>query len=121
VSRVVGESRNLIVEEIAERNRTEGEGGYTFNAYPPDDYEGFVLVVACIRLGDHAHVEIESGRQVIPRDGRPQIGRSRAGRLIFPWREWLLIRPLLEMVPWTRIAEVERPTQGQALRQTGGS
>jgi len=109
------QSRNLITDEIAESNRSGKRpgGGYTFNAFPPDDYEGFVLVVACVRLGDHAHLDVESGRQVIGGNGDAQIHRSRAGRLIFPWHEWLRVRGLLELVPWTRIAEVENPTPGQ--------
>ncbi len=43
-----------------------------------------------------------------------------AGHLIFPWDEWLRVRELLELVPWTRIAEVERPSPGQAAHHTPG-
>jgi len=109
----MSESRNLIAPDIAEHNRAEGEGGYTFNAFPPDGYEGVVFTVAALRLGDHAHLEISTGRQIVQPNDRPRDHRSTAGHLILRWPEWELLRALLDTVPWTRVAEVERPTHGQ--------
>lgn len=109
-------TRNLITAEVAESNRTGLPGGLTFNALPPHDYEGFVLVVACVRLGDHAHLDVETGRQIVDGVGRPIVHRGAAGRLVMAWPDWLAVRDLLELVPWTRIAEVENPTVGQARR-----
>ncbi len=110
-------TRNVVEPEQAERNRTEGIGGYTFNAFPPDDYEGLLLVVACVRLGDHAHLEVSSGRAG-GAPGRPTtLHYGLAGRLILRWPEWLKFRELLDTAPWVRIAEVERPTKGQLDRQ----
>lgn len=111
-------SRNLIAEEVAEYNRTEREGGHTFNAFVPRDYEGAIFVVAALRIGEHAHVEVSSGRQIVQPNEEPRDHRSVAGRLILRWDDWLMLRGLLEMVPWTRIAEVERPTPGQLERHT---
>jgi hypothetical protein len=115
---VVGftKSRNLITDEIAERNRIEGEGGYTFNAYPPIGYEGALFTFAALRLGDHAHVEVETGWQIVQLDGQAHGSRSLAGHLILRWSEWSMLRDLLDSVPWARIAEVERPTVSQFRR-----
>jgi hypothetical protein len=111
-------TRNVVSDEDAERGRTHG--GYTFNAFPPDDYEGLLLVVACVRLGDHAHLDVSSGRAGGAKIGwRPTtLHYGRAGRLILRWPEWLKLRELLDSAPWVRIAEVERPTDEQ-LREYG--
>lgn len=113
-------SRNIISDEIAERARTElPAGGYTFNAFPPDDYSGHIFTYAVLRLGDHAHVEVSTGWQTIQPNGVSRDHRSVAGRLILRWPEWLLLRKLLdESVPWTRIAEVEQPNEGQRKHHT---
>lgn len=114
-------SRNLVADETAERNRTEGQGGYTFNAFPPDGYEGRVIVAAAVRIGDHAHVLIDSGRNIPQRGERPdQVHRGHAGKLILAWDDWLLLREILDADERTRIAEVERPTAGQAWRHATG-
>lgn len=109
-------TRNLVEPEIAEYNRTGRPGGYTFNAMTPDDYEGDVLVFGCVRIGDHAHIEVESGRS-IPNPHRtpaslasPILHRGVAGKLILRWHEWELLRGILDTDPRVRIAEVENPT-----------
>jgi hypothetical protein len=110
-------TRNIV--EDPEGNR-ELEGRYTFNAFPPEGYEGFVLVVAALRLGDHAHLEVSTGRTA-PRHSalesveawRVRLRYALAGRLIMRWEEWLIVRAALDGVPWARIAEVERPSKGQ--------
>lgn len=107
-------TRNLIDDETAERNRTEGLGSYTFNAPLARDFEGVALTVACVRIGDHAHLDIESGRAVYQPDRiSPRIARGRAGRLILRWEEWLLLRETLAATDYVHVAEVERPTFGQ--------
>lgn len=114
------ESRNLIEDYIAEQNRdptNERLGGYTFNAFPPDDYEGIIFIVAALRLGDHAHLEWSSGRQVpVPNGRQPALNYGRAGRIILAWDDWLALRPTLDADERFRIAEVERPSQGQLDR-----
>lgn len=106
------ETRNLI--DAATRERTEEEGGYTYNAIPPEDYEGPVYVWAVLRLGDHAHIEVSVGRQVpVPADtARPTLHRSRSGGLIFPWERWIAFRDeVLDGRVEHRIAEVAHPSQ----------
>jgi hypothetical protein len=109
-------TRNLISEEIAERNRST-EGGYTFNALVPDDYEGKALIFVALRLGDHAHVEVSSGR-TIPQPSHQRLSYGKSGNVILPWDHWLLLREILDADPRVRIAEVEKPTAGQ-LRHHG--
>jgi hypothetical protein len=107
-------TRNLVEPETAEHNRAM-PGGLTFNAEVPDEYEGTIFVIAALRLGDHAHLDIHTGRQVpTPRGGwRPTRHLSRAGRLILRWHEWLVLRSLLDVadVPVV-LREVENPTKG---------
>jgi len=109
------QSRNLVASETAERNRSEGQGGYTFNALIPDDYEGSVLIVAALRLGDHAHVEISSGRATRQPYSikKHRLNYGKAGNIILRWHEWELLRSILESHDCVRIAEVERPSVGQ--------
>lgn len=109
-------TRNLVKPETAEENRVGRPGGYTFNTLPPDDYGGVVLVVAVVRLGDHAHLDVSSGRAV---PGSPHLLRGGAGRLILRWHEWELLRSILEPHECVRIAEVENPTEEQARFHTG--
>lgn len=106
--------RNEVSEAAAESAR-EFPGGWTFNAFPPPGYNGRMFVVAAVRLGDHAHVEVRSGRWVSgPSGGTPNVGL--AGRLVLRWDEWLDLREVLEeLTPW-RIAEVENPRPEQLKR-----
>lgn len=112
------ESRNIVEEATAERNRTNSLGAFTFHAPVPDDYAGIVLVVVALRLGDHAHLDCFSGRHVpMPDDGMPVEGRlcvGSAGRLVLRWHEWLLLREHFarEGAPII-VREVEGPTKGQ--------
>lgn len=108
-------TRNEVPAEDAQRNREGRAGGYTFNAFPPDDYMGILLVVACVRVGDHAHLDISSGRQnpALGLGRQPTLHASGAGQLCLRWPEWLKLRELLDSAPWVRIAEVENPTRGQ--------
>lgn len=109
------DSRNLVNELTAEANR-EVYGGLTFNAFPPEDYSGIIFVYAAIRLGDHAHVEIQSGRWLAGTlaNGTPNVGL--AGRIVLRWHEWLHMRDELDRLTPHRIAEVEKPTQEQMDR-----
>lgn len=108
--------RNVVSDEQAEANRTRA-GAYTFNAFPPDDYEGLLLVVHTVRVGDHAHVKMESGRHVPspPTIQRPTLHYGFAGKVVLRWPEWVKLRDDLEAMDWVRIAEVECPTHDQAL------
>lgn len=110
--------KNVVEPEVAELNRRgEGLGRYTYNAFPPEDYSGVLLVFAAIRLGDHAHIEVESGRQTPqPHSIHPATNTGRAGKLILRWHEWEKLREILDAAECTRIAEVERPTPGMAAR-----
>lgn len=115
-------TRNVVAPETAQRNREEGNG-YTFHALIPDDFEGIAFSIAALRIGDHAHLDIDSGRAV--NSGKPQQGprvtRGHAGRLILRWHEWEVLREILDSADCVHIAEVERPTQGQIKRHTGKS
>lgn len=108
-------TRNLVSPDTAARNR-ETPGGFTFNAEVPNDYEGLILVIAALRLGDHAHLDVHSGRQVPPPpplDGRPTRHLGRAGKLILPWHQWEGLRDLLDSVDAPVVLrEVENPTKG---------
>jgi hypothetical protein len=112
-------SRNLVSAEQAESNRERG--GLTFNAMPPDDYDGMMMVFAAVRLGDHAHVEIQSGRWLGTgpshrgtNEGSANVGL--AGRIVLRWHEWTAWRDLMDTTTPYRIAEVEKPTQGMLDR-----
>lgn len=117
-------SRNVVDAETAERNRTVGlPGGATFNTFPPPDYEGIGFTVAAVRIGDHAHIEVGSGRIVKGYDETDytQILRmGRVGKLVMAWHEWEELRAILEPHEQVRIAEVEKPTVGMAKRYAGG-
>lgn len=118
-------SRNIVDEETAEMNRTVGLGGaYTFHAIIDPQRVGRPgLTVAAVRVGDHAHVEVLSGR--IRRRG-PDRGEAwdfvepsygHAGWLILRWPEWLVLRDALDVgSPDVRVIEVEKPTAAQARR-----
>jgi hypothetical protein len=101
----------VVSDEQAELNRTSG--GYTFNAFPPDGYEGLVWVYGVLRIGDHAHLFVHTGRQHVQGDGTPRLSYGGAGHLIVKWPEWLLMRTELDAIPFVRIAEMERPTVDQ--------
>lgn len=117
------DSRNVVAADVAERNRTVGlPGGYTFHAVIPTDRVGKNgLTFAAVRVGEHAHVEVLSGR--IRRRGpdidaiydfvEPSYGH--AGWLILRWPEWIVLRDALDTgTPDVRLVEVEKPTSGQA-------
>lgn len=114
-------TRNLIEPETAEYNRAQ-PGGWTFNAEVPASYDGLLFVVAALRLGDHAHLDVHTGRQVAVPPGawRPTRHLSRAGRLILRWHEWLVLRSLLDTpdVPIV-LREVENPTKGNLEHHVG--
>lgn len=112
-------TRNLVSPETAEQNRSDPPGRYTFHAPIEEGYEGLAFTVAVVRIGDHAHVEIESGRAV-PRLGEPsRVSRGRAGRLRLRWEEWIVLRDHLEEARFVHIAEVENPTIGQIRNHAG--
>lgn len=107
-------NRNLIEPETRERNR-QMFSAWTWNAEVPDDYSGVLVFVAALRLGDHAHLDVHTGRQhPNPRGREPTRHLSRAGRLIFRWHEWETIRDQLTALDVPIILrEVEKPTSGQ--------
>lgn len=105
-------TRNVVSPEDAEHNRTAPLGRYTFHALIPDTYMGIAITIACVRLGDHAHLDIDSGRSSGP-GPRPRTSRGYAGRVILRWNEWLKLRALLDTAEWIHIAEVENPTKAQ--------
>ena len=115
-------TRNLIAADIAAQNR-ESPGALTFNAPPPDEYGGPILVLATVRLGDHAHVDVYSGRQNALKDGQlhPTVHRGHAGRLVFAWRFWTALRDSLatDAHPEVLIREVELPTKAQLETHVG--
>lgn len=113
-------TRNLVAPETAEANR-DRPGFRTFNAMPPVDYDGLMMVFACVRLGDHAHVEVQSGRWLGTSpshkgelSGSCMVGL--AGRMLLRWHEWVAFRDLLDATTPYRIAEVECPTDAQLDR-----
>ena len=114
-------TRNLVDPIDWQRNRTEYRGRFTFNAPVEDGYEGISFTVAAIRLGDHAHIEITSGRHVYQYHAiTTERGiQGRAGKLILKWNEWEVLRAILEPHENIHIAEVENPTLGQINRYAG--
>ena len=109
------QSRNLVSEEQVAVNR-ECYGGLTFNAFPPEGYNGIVLVFAAVRLGDHAHVEVQSGRWVETHRAPGNALVGLAGRMVLRWHEWIRFRDDLDANTVYRIAEVEKPTDKQLDR-----
>jgi hypothetical protein len=113
-------SRNIVAPETAERNRNEGDG-YTFHAPLADDFEGVAFTVAALRIGDHAHLDCESGRAVNSRQSSsPRVTRGGAGRLVLRWHEWEVLREIFAKADCIHVAEVERPTVGQMKYHTAG-
>lgn len=114
-------TRNVVDAETAELNRGRSDeyrfGGYTFNAVIPGHYDGDALTVACVRLGDHAHIDVESGCTISSPPTSSyftrKVTRGFAGHLILRWREWLLLRAALDAVPYVHVVEVESPNAGQ--------
>lgn len=89
--------------------------GYPF----PFFKAGIAITVAAVRLGDHAHIHVESGNAVedpgLTRSA-PLATRGFAGKLILRWPEWLLLRDTLAENERFHVAEVESPTPGMADR-----
>jgi hypothetical protein len=117
-------TRNIVAAATAEHNRTHHPGGYTFHAVIPTSRVGnHGLTFAAVRVGDHAHVEVLSGR--IRRRG-PDLDESwelvepsygAAGRLVLRWPEWVVLRDALDTGSEdVRVIEVENPTVGQIRR-----
>lgn len=123
---VLAQTRNVVASDTAERNRTVGlPGGYTFHAViDPVRVGKNGLTFAAVRVGDHAHVEVLSGR--IRRRGPDPHGEfwefvepsyGGAGWLVLRWPEWVVLRDALDVgSPDVRVIEVEKPTAGQAKR-----
>lgn len=116
-------SRSLVTPGTADHNRRRDPGGpppggCTFNAFPPEGYEGPILTFAAVRLGDHAHIEVRSGRWHIngPESARGITGQ--AGKLVLRWHEWAHLRDALDAGSVYRIAEVENPNAEQLARLT---
>lgn len=110
-------TRNRITPDVAAHNR-EWPGALTFNAPCPDTYDGPILILATVRLGDHAHVDVYSGRQnALTASGSPvpTMHRGHAGRLILAWKFWVGLRDRLaeDDHPEVLIREVENPTKQQ--------
>lgn len=98
----------------------KGTGGRTFCAPPPLDYEGRVVCLEAIRVADHAHIEVSTGRQHANGPGRdPTYHKGVAGRLVFAWGDWVHLRDALDAIPWVWLAEVEEPTPAQVDRYAG--
>lgn len=120
-------SRNVITADVLEEraiaigDRDPVPGLKTFDTPPPDEYEGRMVVLEVLRLGDHAHITVCTGRQHARRgSGRPAYHRGEAGKLVMAWTDWLHWRAALDDGPeWTWIAEVEVPTPGQIERYAG--
>lgn len=118
--------RNLVPADTAERNRTVGwEGAYSFNAPIAASYGGPAVTVAAVRLGEHAHIDVDTGLACTPSPkDMPEHavvrGRGHAGHLVMEWGDWLVLRDALALHPGIHIAEVENPTQGQLDFHTGG-
>lgn len=117
---------NLVDEETAELNRRpDRKGAYTFHSPPAVGYAGPGFTVAAIRLGDHAHVDIDTGRctgsslKGAP-DATVVAGRGHAGHLVMQWADWLALRAILAVNPGVHVAEVENPTGAQAGFHAGG-
>lgn len=113
-------TRNLVSPATAETNRSRF-ASYTFNAMPPRDYDGPMMIFATIRLGDHAHIEIQSGnwRGTDPmyrdtEEGNANVGL--AGRVVMQWHQWVAWRDLMDETTPYRIAEVECPTRAMLDR-----
>lgn len=117
-----GTGRNRIAPETAEANRSR-PGAWTFNAPPPDEYDGRMFTLATVRLGDHAHVDVYTGRQNALHDGQitPTHHLGYAGRLVMAWGDWTLFRDKLadDAHPEFLIREVENPTHAQLETHVG--
>lgn len=120
-------TRNVITQEDLEERERAGDrqmpGAWTFATPPPDDYEGRVVCFEVVRLGDHAHIGISTGRQhASGKASRPTFHRGTAGRIIVAWEDWLHWRAALDAGPeWMWVAEVENPTPAQLDRYTAGA
>lgn len=111
-------TRNVITAEDLDGRERAGDrnmpGSQTFATPPPDDYEGRVVCFEVLRLGDHAHITVSTGRQHAKgASSRPTFHRGEAGKLVFGWEDWLHFRAMLDAGPeWVWVAEVQNPTRG---------
>lgn len=96
-------------------------GANTFATPPPDDYEGRLICFEVVRLGDHAHVNVSTGRQHANGPRRtPTFHKGDAGRIVMQWEDWLHWRAALDSgPPWQWIVEVEHPRPGQIQKYAG--
>lgn len=114
-------TRNEVSPETAAKNATL-PGGYTYNAYPPDGYQGPVFVYEALGIGDHAHVTIHTGTWTDTRgEWDPEGGNrfsvhpnmGRAGVVIMAWRDWERFREVVAQDGTSRIAEVRMASKAQ--------
>jgi len=120
-SLLTSETRNVVEEDATETIRI---GAYTFHALIALGLVGHHgLTFAAVRVGDHAHVEVLSGRirrRGAERDGAWEMLETSyggAGWLVLRWPEWLVLRAALDVGSGNiRVVEVEHPTPAQARR-----
>ena len=117
-------TRDTIAPEVREEWEREGWkriGAWTFHAPVPPEYEGHCLTYEAVRIEEHWHIWVHSGRHV----GYPTSVYSAenqryrtgfAGKLILRPAEWLVLREALDHDQRIGIFEVENPLPGQALR-----
>lgn len=111
-------TRNIVEPETAEFNCTDGLPGlWTFHA--PIDAVGPALGFEVVRIGDHAHVHVRSGRARSRRPGDESYVTGFAGKLVLRWDEWGVLRDVLDSDPRFGIYEVENPRVGQARYYAG--
>lgn len=110
-------TRSVVEPEQASAN-SERPGSYTFNAPVLNGYEGHTMTFGCVRIGDHAHIHVHSGRAALRRNGVADASMLTgfAGKLLLRWPEWILLRTILDADPRVWIAEVECPTRAMAER-----
>lgn len=119
-------SQNVVPEKYAVENESE-EGAYTYNSFPPDEYEGRIFVFAVLGLGEHAHVQVGTAfwhgleKWELPMSRRQLGSHGIAGNFTVSWRDWLQLRDMLEPRPDVRVAEVRRASLAQLTLQSVGA
>lgn len=116
-----GQTRNTVVPEALTEIR---RGAWTFHAPIRVDHAGDCFVFEAVRVGDHYHVWISSGRHVPPparahRSERATLRVGHAGKIIVRPAEWELLRGALDADDRIAVYEVEHPTEAQARRYAG--